>query len=118
VLGLNRIGHGVRAATSPEVMQKLANLGTPLEICITSNLALGVCRDLSRHPVVNLVEAGCAITLGTDDPAFFETSPAREYELAGAILPGLTVECISRAAIEAAFCDEETKASLRPRLAS
>lgn len=116
VLGLDRVGHGVRAVASPEVMQTLAGLGTPLEICIASNVALGVCPDVGEHPVAALAEAGCAITLGTDDPAYFATSPAREYQLAGQILPSLTVERISRTAIRAAFCDEDTKASLLSRL--
>jgi adenosine deaminase len=68
VLGLDRVGHGVRAAASPEVMRNLAGLGTPLEICIASNVALGVCSDVGEHPIATLAEAGCAITLGTDDP--------------------------------------------------
>lgn len=118
LLGLDRIGHGVRAAESLEVMQKLAGLGTPLEVCIASNVALGVCPDVGEHPVATLAETGCVITLGTDDPAFFATSPAREYALAERILPKLTRNRVSRTAIEAAFCDDETKARLCSRLSS
>lgn len=117
VLGLDRVGHGVSAASSPDIMRQLAAMGTPLEVCITSNLGLGVFPDLASHPVGVLADAGCVVTLGTDDPAFFGTSSSQEYALARKVSPDLlTSNRISRSAVEAAFCDEETKSGLRARL--
>ncbi|AXB75909.1 adenosine deaminase [Novosphingobium sp. P6W] len=113
-LGLDRIGHGVTAANSPAVLRQLVEMGTPLEVCIASNLALGVFADLDSHPIGLLAEAGCVITLGTDDPAFFGISLSRNYALAYESYPEmLATDRISRNAIDAAFCDEETKVKLR-----
>ena len=117
VLGLDRVGHGVSAASSPDVMRQLAVMGTPLEVCVTSNLQLGVFPDLASYPVGLLAGAGCVVTLGTDDPAFFGTSLSREYALARKVSPDLlSPNRISNNAIDAAFCDEETKVKLRARL--
>ncbi len=116
-LGLDRVGHGVRAAESPVVMAALARLGIPLEVCLSSNVALGVCSDVDQHPIAALAAAGCVVTLGTDDPAFFSTTPAREYGLARRAIGDPDVDArITRAAIAAAFCDKSTKARLLCRL--
>jgi adenosine deaminase len=116
-LRLDRIGHGVRAAESASVMRQLAVSRIPLEVCLSSNLALGLYSGIEEHPIASLAAAGCAIVLGTDDPTFFATSPRREYQLAGDALPlGPTGAKITEQAIETAFCDEATKARLRLRL--
>lgn len=117
-LGLNRVGHGVRAIESSKVVRQLANSYIPLEVCLSSNLALNLYSSVAEHPIRDLTKAGCAITLGTDDPGFFQTDIKREYQLATQACPSLTKEAISATAIEAAFCDDETKASLRNRLKS
>jgi adenosine deaminase len=119
VLQLDRVGHGVAAAQSQVVMNLLAEMGTPLEVCITSNIALGVFPDLRSHPVGRLSAAGCIITLGSDDPAFFQSSLSRDYQLALEIDPEtLNATRISQNAIAAAFCDDATKTILRERLSS
>jgi len=70
-LGLDAIHHGVRAAEDPEVMALLAERGTVLHICPTSNLALGVCDSLDTHPAPALLTAGVALTVNTDDYTIF-----------------------------------------------
>jgi adenosine deaminase len=118
VLSLDRVGHGVTAVDSPQVLHRLAALGIPLEVCITSNLGLGVFPDLARHPAGLLADAGCVVTLGTDDPTFFCTSASKEYALASGLRSDLLArDRVSLNAITAAFCDEVTKAKLRDRLA-
>ncbi|MEZ5266849.1 MAG: adenosine deaminase family protein [Acidimicrobiales bacterium] len=42
LLGAERIGHGVRALEEPAVLELLRSRGVTLEVCPTSNLALGV----------------------------------------------------------------------------
>ncbi|MEY9634159.1 adenosine deaminase [Bradyrhizobium japonicum] len=115
-LGLDRVGHGVRAIESPDVTRQLADAQIPLEICLGSNLALGLYPSVAKHPIRSLTDAGCAIVLGTDDPGFFNTDLRLEYERAEHMGPPLTRDTISATAIEAAFCDHETKARLRARL--
>jgi len=115
-LGLDRVGHGIRAAESPDVMRQLAEARMPLEICVSSNLALGLYRTVAEHPIGRLADAGCTIVLGTDDPGFFDTDLATEYRLAVEADPRLGTEKVSANAIAAAFCDERTKATLAHRL--
>jgi adenosine deaminase len=111
-LGLDRVGHGIRAIESPDVMRQLAGAQMPLEICIGSNLALGLYRSVAEHPIRRLADAGCTIVLGTDDPGFFSTNLAKEYSLALEADERLGIEIISANAIAAAFCDEHTKVTL------
>jgi len=115
-LGLDRVGHGVRAAESSRVLRQLAVAQIPLEVSITSNIALGLYPSIEAHPIGQLAAGGCTIVLGTDDPGFFDTDLAREYDLAASSTPSLSRELISAAAIDAAFCDAETKALLMSRL--
>jgi aminodeoxyfutalosine deaminase len=90
LLGAERVGHGIAAARDPEVMQLLSDRRIPLEVCPTSNLRTGalgrVCGNalagLPEHPVADLYFAGVPVTLGTDDPAMFETNLTQEYEAA------------------------------------
>jgi adenosine deaminase len=117
-LGLDRVGHGVRAAESPGVMKQLAEAQMPLEVCLGSNLALGLYASIAEHPVGRLSDAGCTIVLGTDDPGFFDTDLAKEHDLARKAHPSLGIERVSTNAIAAAFCDEPTKAVLGEMLAS
>jgi aminodeoxyfutalosine deaminase len=81
-LRAERIGHGLAAAQDPELVEELATRQIPVEICLTSNLRTGCCASLAEHPVRNYFDQGVMITLNTDDPAMFGTSPAREYQLA------------------------------------
>ena len=116
VLGLDRVGHGVRAIESSDATRQLADAQIPLEICLGSNLALGLYPSTNEHPIRALKEAGCAIVLGTDDPGFFDTDLEREYNRAEESGPPLTRATISATAIDAAFCDNRIKALLRARL--
>lgn len=109
LLGLDRVGHGIRAVESPDVLRQLAEARMPLEVCLGSNLALGLYRSVADHPVGRLADAGCTIVLGTDDPGFFGTDLAREHALALEADPGLGIETVSSNAIAAAFCDDRTK---------
>jgi aminodeoxyfutalosine deaminase len=81
-LHAERIGHGLTAAQDPELVEELATRQIPVELCLTSNLRTGCCPSLAEHPVRNYFDQGVMITLNTDDPAMFETSLAREYQLA------------------------------------
>ncbi|EPX79762.1 adenosine deaminase [Salipiger mucosus] len=117
-LRVARIGHGVRAIEDPEVVDILVEKGIVLEVCPGSNVTLGVYPRIAAHPVDKLRRKGVKLTISTDDPPFFHTSMADEYEaLAHAF--GWTEEVfedIAVTAAEAAFCDEATRAGIRKRL--
>ncbi|MCR5855802.1 adenosine deaminase [Mesorhizobium sp. J428] len=101
VLGLERVGHGIRAVESESVTRQLASEKVPLELCLTSNLALNLYPSISKHPIGRLAAAGCVIVLGTDDPSFFSTDIAAEYKLAANV--GLSALDITAQANAASF---------------
>ena len=77
-------------------------------------MALKVFPDFERHPLRALHEAGVRVTLNSDDPPFFHTSLAREYEVAASIMGFSDEEILgmTRTAIEAAFVDAPTRQRL------
>lgn len=114
----SRISHGVRAIEDADLVKRLADEGVVLEVCPGSNISLSVFPDFESHPLRALHEAGVRVTLNSDDPPFFHTSLAREYEIASTVM-GFSDEDIlgmTRTAIEAAFVDEPTRQTLLSRL--
>ncbi|MCJ8054488.1 adenosine deaminase [Shinella curvata] len=114
----SRISHGVRAIEDADLVKRLADEGTVLEVCPGSNVALGVFKDFQSHPLRALHDAGVRVTLNSDDPPFFHTSLAREYEVASTVMGFSDAEILgmTRTAIEAAFVDEPTRQKLLARL--
>jgi adenosine deaminase/aminodeoxyfutalosine deaminase len=81
-LGVERIGHGIRAVEDPVLVKHLRDHSIPLEISITSNLITGAVKSLKDHPIRRLYDAGIPITLNSDDPGIFGSTLVEEYELA------------------------------------
>jgi adenosine deaminase len=79
----NRIGHGVRAAYNDEAVKMLADSGTVLEICPTSNLNTRAVRHLEEFKYVlgTFEEAGVLFTVNTDGTYLCETNLPREFGL-------------------------------------
>ncbi len=113
-----RIGHGVRAVEDPALLQRLADTGVVLEVCPGSNIALNVYPDFESHPLRRLRDAGVRVCINSDDPPFFRTSLAREYQIASEIMGFADdeINAMTRTAIEAAFVDEDTRTALLSRL--
>ena len=95
-LHADRLGHGVRAAEDPELLDRIVQAGVALEVCPVSNVALGVYSDLTSVPLPQLLAAGATIALGADDPLLFGSRLAGQYatmraahELDDATLAGL-----------------------------
>ncbi|WP_405814166.1 adenosine deaminase [Streptomyces sp. NBC_01390] len=78
----DRIGHGIRAIEDQMLLEHLADAQITLDICLTSNRALGVVRDTKEHPLPRILESGVRCSLGSDDPLLLGTSLLAEYRLA------------------------------------
>jgi adenosine deaminase len=113
-LGVERIGHGVRAIEDPGLVGELAAAGVVLECCPGSNIALGIYPDWDSHPIEKLRKNGVTVTVSTDDPPFFHTTMAREYAQLAATFgwDGQVFAALARDAANAAFCDAATRAKI------
>ena len=81
-LGPARLGHGVRTAEDPALLEELVSRGIAFEVCPTSNVHLGVYETGADVPLRTLVEAGATVALGADDPLLFFSRLTDQYELA------------------------------------
>lgn len=107
LLGAERIGHGIAAATDPELMTYLAEHRIALEVCPSSNVATKAVPSLAEHPLPVLRDAGVLVTINSDDPPMFGTSLNQEYAVAADLL-GLDeaqIAELARAAVRASFAD-------------
>jgi adenosine deaminase len=81
-LAASRIGHGVRSVEHPPTVERIAETGITLEVCPTSNVALGVFAKAEDVPLPRLLEAGVSVALGADDPLLFGARLAAQYAVA------------------------------------
>jgi adenosine deaminase len=115
---MTRLGHGVRAVEDPGLVRELVARGTVLEVCPTSNVRLSAYSGYPEHPFPLLRDAGVRVTLGSDDPPYWQATIGGEYAVArrewgldDAALRGLT-----RTALEAAFVPDDLRSSLLARI--
>lgn len=80
-----RLGHGVRAAEDPHLLDELRQRGVALEVCPGSNVSLGVYDTSEQVPLRALYDAGLDIALGADDPLLFRSRLTAQYETARAL---------------------------------
>ncbi len=78
-LHADRLGHGVRSAEDPALLDRIAESGVVLEVCPTSNVSLGVYSDLTSVPLPTLLAAGATVALGADDPLLFGSRLEGQY---------------------------------------
>lgn len=118
LLPVSRIGHGVRAIEDHNLIAEIVERGIVLEVCPNSNLQTGIYNDFGDHPFLELKEAGCRLTLNSDDPPFFFTSIGKEYADAATQFGLDTAEltAITRTAIEASFVDQAVKEQLLAKI--
>jgi adenosine deaminase len=117
-LPVTRLSHGVRAIEDPTLVAELARRAITLEVCPTSNVALGVFPSFEEHPFPVLRAAGVPVTLASDDPPYFGASVAGEYAIAHERF-GLDDDDlleVTSTAIEASFAEPGLRERLRTRL--
>jgi adenosine deaminase len=114
VLHANRIGHGVMCAHDPGLRAILRQRHIPLEICVTSNVRIGVFPNYAAHPVRQLWDDGLFITIGSDDPGVFGTDLVNEYQLLVKQyhFTASELEQVSLNGIKASFLSEREKVRL------
>jgi adenosine deaminase len=71
VLNVERIDHGVRCLEDEALTQRLAREQIALTVCPLSNIKLCVFDEMANHNLMRLLDAGLAVTVNSDDPAYF-----------------------------------------------
>lgn len=110
-LQADRIRHGVRAVEDPGLLREIAGRGIVLDVCVLSNIRLGVAPSVARHQLPQLLAAGVMCTVNTDDPTFFDCDLESEHAAARSL--GADPRALFEAGIAGALCDEATKDALR-----
>lgn len=115
-----RIGHGISVVEDPALLERLVEAGIPLEICPTSNVALGFVESIDAHPFDRLRRAGASVSVNSDDPPFFGTTLSEEYRRLSEAFDYDRSELadLARSAVEQAFLAPDRRRELAERMAS
>ncbi|MGN8225076.1 adenosine deaminase [Gracilimonas sp. BCB1] len=114
----SRIGHGVRSLEDDALMDHLKENNIHLEVCPTSNVQTGIYNSVANHRVNEIYGRGNSLSINTDGRTISNVSLNEEYY---SLNKHFNWELehflrVNHHAIDAAFCNEETKAKLRKEL--
>lgn len=113
----DRLGHGVRAAEDPRVLDRVVQAGIALEVCPTSNISLGVYDTAQQVPLRTLVDAGARVALGADDPLIFGPRLLAQYELARELgFDDAALADLARSSIRASRASQSSRATMLARV--
>ena len=117
-LGVRRVQHGIRAIEDPAVVDLLLERDVTCDVCITSNVKLGVVPSYEAHPIGRLLDAGVRCTVSTDDPFCFGGTLSDEYlYLAGSLrFTSRQLACVARNGFEVAAMTEPARQEILDQL--
>lgn len=118
VLKVERVDHGVQSGKDAALMQRLARDRIPLTVCPLSNLKLCVFPDLASHNLRQLLAAGLAATVNSDDPAYFGGYLNENFTqtFAATGLEASHAFTLARNSFEASFIEDAAKLRFIDRL--
>ena len=89
-----------------------------LTVCPNSNVALRVFDTMANHPLRRMLDAGLAVTVNSDDPAYFGGYIGENYRAVAEALDLSAEQLVTLAsnAIEGSFAEEGRKRELRAAL--
>ncbi len=118
LLKVNRIDHGVRCTEDEELVTYLKQQQIPLTMCPLSNTKLCVYKDMSEHPIAELLRKGLCVTVNSDDPSFFGGYIEENYRAIQATFDFSDKEICQLAenAIQASFLNQTEKQTLMDEL--
>lgn len=118
LLKVDRVDHGVRSIEDPALVARLADTRVALTVCPLSNLKLRVFDDMKRHTLKALLAQGVAVTVNSDDPAYFGGYVNANYQAAADALElgDADVYTIIRNGFEASFVTRAERDALIAKL--
>ncbi|AJK45411.1 adenosine deaminase [Burkholderia plantarii] len=120
LLKVDRVDHGVRSIEDAALIARLADSRIALTVCPLSNLKLRVFDDMTKHTLKLLLDSGVAVTINSDDPAYFGGYVNDNYfaTVAALGLDEREVYNVIRNGFEASFVDAPARAALIAQLDS
>ncbi|WP_045399084.1 adenosine deaminase [Vibrio campbellii] len=119
MLSVSRVDHGVRCVEDESLMDALIESKMPLTVCPLSNIKLCVFDEMEQHNIVDLLRKGVAVTINSDDPAYFGgymtdnfMAVSNAHPMTKSELAQFTIN-----AINASFISEAMKAKYRAQVA-
>jgi adenine deaminase len=118
LLKVDRVDHGVRSIEDPALVTRLADSRVALTVCPLSNIKLCVFDDMTKHTLKDLLDHGVAVTVNSDDPAYFGGYVNDNYTAAidALKLDDAEVYAILRNGFEASFVTPQERDVLIARL--
>lgn len=118
VLKVDRIDHGNRSLESDQLVARLRELGMGLTVCPLSNLKLCGVTNMQEHPLKLMLDSGLAVTVNSDDPAYFGGYMNANYLAVAEALNLLPSEIVrlARNAINISFMSPLERAAQHARL--
>lgn len=113
-----RLGHGIRVLDDDTLVREVRDRRIPLEVCPSSNVALGFAPSLAEHPLPLLRAAGLLVTLNTDIPAMTGATLTGEYLAVRDTFGDTDADLagLARNAVDASFAPLETKHRLHDEI--
>ncbi|MDH6025642.1 adenosine deaminase [Vibrio splendidus] len=115
MLSVSRVDHGVQCMADEVLIAELIETKMPLTVCPLSNIKLRVFDEMEDHNIVELLRRGVAVTINSDDPAYFGgymsdnfNAVSLAHEMTEQELAQFTLN-----AIEASFIEESLKQQYR-----
>jgi adenosine deaminase len=117
-LDAERLGHGIRVLDDDDLVAEVRERAIALEVCPSSNVALGFSPSLADHPLPRLVDAGLPVTLNTDIPAMLGVTLVDEYARARDAfgLDDAALAALARAGFDASFAGPARTAAWRDEI--
>ena len=115
MLSVSRVDHGVQCMTDDALIAELIETKMPLTVCPLSNIKLRVFAVMEDHNIVDLLRKGVAVTINSDDPAYFGGYMSDNFNAVSQAHDMTEQELaqFSLNAIEASFVEESLKQQYR-----
>lgn len=114
LLQVSRIDHGNRSLEDSALVAELALLKVSLTVCPLSNLKLKVVKDMTKHPLTEMLDKGLLATVNSDDPAYFGGYVNENYlAVANALnLSKKQIVHLAKNSFTASFLNEDEKQAM------
>lgn len=81
IFNVDRIAHGIKIIEDVDLMKESIKKNICFDVALTSNICTGVVDKIEDHPIVKMLDFGCIVTIGTDDPVQYNTNLDKEYNI-------------------------------------